>query len=125
MRRPFPLYHWSPRDRRKSILRYGLCPNKKSKCGQWRPPYVCFSDSPSLAWGLSGEVSDILGEWDLWMVWSDSPSKYKTLSTTTNRSGKPTEYRIYERLKKSQIWYVGSRMATKRRQYDGIDMGTV
>lgn len=106
---PFPLYHWSPVDRRKQILRYGLRPNMRSRCGMWRPPYVCFSDSPSMAWGLSGALSDEPGEWDLWMMWSNEPSGFEALTTGNNRSGKPTEFRVYERVFKRSIWHVGVR----------------
>lgn len=108
-RKPFPLYHWSPVERRKQILRFGLKPHSKSRCGQWKPPYVCFSDSPSLAWGLSACFSDGPGEWDLWMMWSNSPTGYETLTTGHNPSGKPTEYRVYERVPKSKLWHVGVR----------------
>ena len=67
----FILFHWSPVARRKSIDRWGLRPGSKSMCGRWKPPYVCFSRSPSMAWGLSPRMHK-RGRWDLWMVWSTS-----------------------------------------------------
>jgi hypothetical protein len=104
----FILFHWSPIKRRKQIEHDGLCPGKPSRCGLWKPPYVCFSRSPSQAWGLSAMTTDKRDIWDLWMVWSiDVPRGYEILST--DGSHKPTEYRVYDRIKKSKIWYVGSR----------------
>jgi Icc-related predicted phosphoesterase len=98
MKRPFPLYHWSPTSRRSGILKHGLKPNSLSRCRQWRPPYICFSDSPSMAWALSGDFAESPELWDLWMMWSDIPKGYETLTTGDNKSGKPTEYRVYERV---------------------------
>ena len=72
MSRPFILFHWSPVSRRKSIIRHGLCPGKPSRDKQWRPPYVCFSRSPSLAWALSAGFSERRGKWDLWQVEIDT-----------------------------------------------------
>uniref|UniRef100_A0A6M3JF93 Uncharacterized protein n=1 Tax=viral metagenome TaxID=1070528 RepID=A0A6M3JF93_9ZZZZ len=46
---------------------------------------------------------------DLWMVWSNNLKGYETLST--DGSGKPTEYRVYHRVFKRDIWYVGTRAA--------------
>lgn len=107
----FPLYHWSPASRRMSILRYGLRPGFLSNCGAWRPPYVSFSDSPSLAWVLSGLYRKKGEEWDLWMMWSNVPSGYEKLKTGDNPRGAgwPSEYRVYERVPKKSIWYVASR----------------
>jgi hypothetical protein len=111
--KPFLLFHWSPVSRRKSIFRYGLCPNKISKDNLWRPPYICFSRSPSLAWCLTAFHCGPM-EYDLWMVWSsDVPKGWETLST--DGSHKPTEYRVYDRIKKSLIWYVGTRKYISRR----------
>ena len=104
----FLLFHWSPAERRKQILKYGLRPGCFSRCGQWKPPYVCFSKTPSLAWALSGIRDDKPGTWDLWQMWSNVPKGYETLST--DGSGKPTEYRVYHRIFKRDVWYIGSRV---------------
>jgi len=112
-RRPFLLFHWSPIGRRKRIEKEGLCPGNLSKDKDWRPPYICFSRSPSIAWGLSAMTTDEPGYWDLWMVWStEVPKGWETLST--DGSGKPTEYRVYDRIKKSKVWYVGTRLRKLR-----------
>jgi hypothetical protein len=80
MKHPFLLFHWSPKSRRPGILRYGLCPNKLSRCRQWRPPYVCFCRNPSLAWACSAVMHGKPILWDLWMIWSSAvPKGYETL----------------------------------------------
>ena len=107
MGKPFLLFHWSPMSRRKQILKYGLCPGKLSKCGLWRPPYVCFSKTPSLAWVLSAKFHNEPIMWDLWMIWSNSVRGYETLAMGNGRE--TTEYRVYHRIFKSDVWYVGSR----------------
>lgn len=116
MSRPFLLFHWSPRSRRKSILRHGLCPKKKSRCGQWRPPYICYSRCPSLAWVLSAEFSGKTGWWDLWQVWSDNVGEWESLPYDNNPSYPyPKEHRVYKRIPKRHIWHVGSRKYQPRK----------
>jgi len=44
----------------------GLRPGSVSSCRQWKPPYVCLADSPSLAWGLIGRFRPSIRDWDLW-----------------------------------------------------------
>lgn len=107
--RPFLLFHWSPTTRRPGILRYGLVPGKRSTCNVWRPPYVCFADSPSWAWALSGALRPDHPEWDLWQMWSDVPSGYEELPGYGEREGRVHEYRVYERVFKRDLWLVGSR----------------
>jgi len=110
MAQPFLLFHWSLATRRKGIRKYGLCPGKKSRDGLWRPPYVAFSTSPSKAWGLSALCGDDYGEWDLWMTWSNRLQGYEKL---------PGEYRVYHRVMKRNIWYVGSRIYAARKNRTG------
>lgn len=108
MAEPFLLYHWAPTSRRKSILNMGLCPGKKSRCGLWKPPYVCFTKSPSLSWGSSADmgITGKVEDFDLWMVWSNCLGGYELLP---EYKGGMREYRVYHRIKKSLIWYVGTR----------------
>ena len=112
MSRPFILFHWYPVSRRESILRHGLCPGKLSRDKQWRPPYVCFSSSPSLAWRLSAGFSERRGKWDLWQVWSDQLDGWETIpydDGKKNRYPFPKEHRVYHRIPKRNIWHVGTR----------------
>lgn len=109
----FLLYHWSPTSRRKQINRLGLRPSSWSTDRLWKPPYICFSASPSLAWGLSGGT-ERGGEhewWDLWMVWSSLLSGFEEIPFDDPRDpdGRVKEYRVYERVYKRDLWYVGSR----------------
>lgn len=67
-----PLYHWSPRARRKQIQRYGLRPNMRPNIHTpgWKPPYVCFADDAAWAWALSGEMRHAPpGTYDLWQTY--------------------------------------------------------
>lgn len=106
MKKPFILYHWAPRSIRKKILREGLQPRKPSRCGEWKPPYLCFATSPSFAWALSGHTRGD-EEWDLWMCWS---SDFTKVTVRSDHRGKhPAEYRTKEGIRKSKLWYVGSR----------------
>lgn len=108
--KPFPLYHWSPVERRKQIARRGLVPGSLSRDRDWRPPYICFSDSPSLAWGLSGGLGRDKRHksWDLWMMWSDVPGGYEEMPFDHDPSW-IKEYRVYERIFKRDIWWVATR----------------
>lgn len=108
MTEPFVLYHWAPTARRKQITRHGLRPSSRSVDGLWKPPYVCFSDNPSLAWSLSGRFHPEITPWDLWMTWSDVPAGYEALPFDGGAAG-VKEYRVYERIYKRNLWRVGSR----------------
>jgi hypothetical protein len=105
--KPFLLYHWSLISRRKQILKRGLCPGSKSRDHEWNAPYICFAASPSMAWALSAGMSNKEQQWDLWMMWSNSVKGYEKLFQDGTKN--PTEYRIYERVFKRDIWYVGTR----------------
>lgn len=104
---PFPLYHWSPTERRPRIKRYGMMPGSHSVDRAWRPPHTCWSDSPSLAWSLSGDIHRDVPSWDLWMIWSNVPKGYEVIPFD---DGKPKEYRIFERIFKKNVWYVATRV---------------
>jgi len=112
MSKPLLLYHWSPRIRRKQIIRYGLRPGSLSRCGEWKPPHICFGASPSFAWAsvmvTAGKEKQ---EWDLWMLRTDRLNNIvqERMDWSDGR-----EYRIYDRIYKKDIWYVGSRWRKKR-----------
>jgi hypothetical protein len=107
-----PLYHWAPATRRKQIKRYGLRPNMRpttSSDNHRRVPYICFADSPSWAWALSGGLRwTPTGEWDLWFTYMDRLVDPLPLPSSERPSGLNevrTEFRVYKR----ELWYVGSR----------------
>lgn len=107
-----PMYHWAPTSRRKQIIRYGLRPHMRpttSDSDDRRIPYVCFADSPSWAWALSGDMKYTpTGEWDLWMTWlSDIPEPM--VHASSDRPSGLYEVRTEHRIYKRDLWYVGSR----------------
>lgn len=108
---PENLYHWSPRERRPSILRLGLVPGRLSRCGNWRPPYVAFSDEPVLAWRLSGALDDGEGWWDLWQVETAVLHGYEVIFDHDPDTGQhfPKEFRVYERTYKRDVVWVAER----------------
>lgn len=106
-----PLYHWSPRSRKKQIVRYGLRPGMRctTSSGPLGAPCVCFADSPSWAWALSGQLSYTPNaEWDLWQTWLEALVDPVVLATDERPSGiyeVRTEHRVYKR----DLWLVGTR----------------
>jgi hypothetical protein len=58
-------------------------------------------------------TSDKVEEYDLWMVWSNRLKGYELLPVY---KGGMREYRVYHQIKKSLIWYVGSRIFRPRRK---------
>lgn len=111
---PLVFYHWSPQKNRKSIEKVGLRPGQLSIEGLWRPPYVCFGDNPVLAWNLSGALYPNIEHWDLWACFEDIQTSfdgYEVITDTLPRSGEVIvkEYRVYKRVYKRDLYYVGSR----------------
>lgn len=110
------LYHWSPVERHQSILEHGLKPGSLSTDGEWRPPYVCLADSPSLAWALSGMTwrGQEHPLWDLWitdlapLVDLDGYTEYELVMQDTGG-----EYRFRTPIPAPQLWWVGSRPSLK------------
>jgi hypothetical protein len=89
-------------------MRYGLRPGHFSTDRLWRPPVICYADDPATAWQLSAGTGrgQAIDEWDLWMIWSDTPSGLEIIPYD---NGVPKEYRVYERIYKKDVWFVGSR----------------
>jgi hypothetical protein len=112
----FPLFHWSPYIRRNQIERKGLVPGSRSIDGVWKPPYVCFSPDPELAWALSGRIHPEVEMWDLWMTWSNVPRGMEACIDCARDTGKHyvKEYRVYERIFKRDIWHVGCKAGAER-----------
>lgn len=111
--KPFLLYHWSPTKNRKQITKYGLRPNQASNTEpKWKSPHVCFSTSPSHAWGLSAMILGIEQEYDLWMVWSTNIPDLKRRPDFP-KDANVAEFRTAKRVFKSNLWLVGTRQYTK------------
>lgn len=109
-----PLFHWSPAVRRKQITRYGLRPFMRVTTSTGEDtggyPVICFADSPSWAWALSGGMRWTPdGEWDLWQTSLDRLTEPVVLPGEDRLSGiyeVRTEHRVFKR----DLWWVGSRV---------------
>ena len=121
-----PLYHWSPRDRLKSINRQGLMPGKRNIAG---PIYhgtpdnvneanedlgagefvrngVCFSTSPATAWNYSHGCWKSSGTFDLWQVdLIDSDEVH----VNPQWGARIIEVRVRNRIPKSRLTWIGER----------------
>lgn len=108
-----PLYHWAPTERRKQIIRYGLRPRMRGTTNKtmdgWKAPYVCFADTPSWAWALSGEQRGTApGSSDLWMTdlsRIEEPAILEAVRPTGIHEVR-TAHRVYKR----DLWLVGTRI---------------
>lgn len=104
-----PVFHWSPVERRGQILRYGLRPGMRPTVTTpgWRAPYVCFAETPSWAWALSGGQGAEPGtEWDLWQCQING---LEVEEKPTYDEHRWHELRVYERVFKRRIWHVATR----------------
>lgn len=104
-----PLYHWSPTSRRKQISRYGLRPMSRSTTSSERFDIVCFADSASWAWALSGNMEWTPGgEWDLWQTSLDRLHEPVVMPSADRGTG-IYEVRTTQRVFKRDIWHVATR----------------
>lgn len=113
-----PLYHWSPRDRRKSIDRLGLVPGKRNHngptyhdpdspgAGEYRQESVSFSLDPATAWAYSHGTWKSTGTFDLWQVWLEPDDEVHVQPMWGDRI---VEVRVANRIKKSRLRWVGER----------------
>lgn len=103
------LYHWAPATRRKAINHYGLRPWRAPSTSSVASPVVCFADSPSWAWALSGEQANSpYGDWDLWQTSLKSLTDPLVLASSDRLSGiheVRTEHRVFKR----DLWLAGTR----------------
>lgn len=108
-----PLYHWTPTTNRKSILKLGLLPNKACLTStEWRAPYICFAESPSWAWALSGAFHPEIIEWDLWQTSIDRLTEPKRIKSYDNHRWH--EVRTWHRVYKRNLWFVGTRVLKEK-----------
>lgn len=105
-----PLYHWSPRDRRRSIEHRGLVPGCRAVDGDWRPNYVCLAENPGWAWALSGELHPEIGVWDLWQVWLGPGHQLRRMPNSQPRDDRRwKEVRVFDRIYKRGVLWVAER----------------
>lgn len=114
-----PLFHWSPADRRKQIIRYGLRPGCRPTIGTISTVggsdesgdgrhMLCLSSSPSAAWGLSGDMrwARDIAAWDLWQINLTDTDEVHILPSW---GPVVTEVRVANRIPKSRIWWIARR----------------
>lgn len=121
-----PLYHWSPRDRRKSIDRYGLKPGHRSPRARkpdpdddelvrgwynFRADYVCFSTTPATAWAYCLPIRGVT--YDLWEIYLQPTDEVHILPMWGDLI---IEVRVMNRIPKSRLVFVGERTAEKGRE---------
>lgn len=111
-----PLYHWSPRSRRKQILKLGLMPGRRNITGpvvngdgsEWRQPCVCASPDPATAWAYSHGAWRSTGTFDLWQFWLEDADEVHVLPQWGSRI---IEVRVHNRIRKARLIWVGERQA--------------
>lgn len=118
-----PLFHWSPRSRLPSIKRLGLVPGKRNlggptfnwnedgeedrRMGEFRHRAVCFGTTPHMAWSYTHHAyRDVGGTFDLWEVYLQDGDEVYVLPQWGPLI---REVRIYNRIKKSRLIWVGER----------------
>lgn len=107
----YPLFHWSPAERREAIRSQGLQPYSypvTHTTQDHRFHYICLSPTPSMGWGLSGAMEWVseVDDWDLWQV--EIPPKAEV---HVRPQWGPTieEVKVYSPIPVDYIWYVGTR----------------
>jgi len=85
-------FHWAPTARRKSIARRGFVPGSRSRCGAWRPPFVCFSRNPAYAIASTDVQVPVEEPMDLWQIDLDE------VQMSREEFGWQDEMRFYERI---------------------------
>jgi hypothetical protein len=113
------LFHWSPSDRRKQIIRNGLTPGAKPTIGSIPSVHdghqvVCLATDPLVGWSLSGAMpwARKMGvDWDLWQVRLDDNDM---TFVRAEFGGRIQEVRVGNRIPKSRVTYLGTRPSGKR-----------
>lgn len=124
------LFHWSPADRRASIIKRGLRPSTPTLIEQFveegegpfmlRPSKgvdtvkaVCLGTTPSHAWSLCGAIwGDRDETWDLWQVSLVAGDEIRVMPCDDAELG---EFRVLHRIPKSRVWHVGTRVIGPQR----------
>lgn len=120
-----PMFHWSPRPRRRQIDRYGLVPGRRNVAGPvWQPPRpkdldpdepwpsefrqrgICCSPDPATAWAYSHGAWCSVGAFDLWQFWLVSADEVHILPMWGDRI---VEVRVMNRIRKARLLWVGER----------------
>lgn len=110
------LFHWSPADRRAAIRAEGLRPyapanistqlDDDDRALAW--PYLCFSPTPSSAWGLSGDM-EWASEIDAWDLWQVRLAEGDEVHYRGDFGPVLREIRVYGAIPADRVWYVATR----------------
>lgn len=112
-----PLYHWSPRSRLSGIKRRGLVPGLRNingptyhdgtpESGEFRQEAVCASPDPATAWSHSHGAWKSGGTFDLWQFWLEPTDHVEILPMW---GGRVVEVRIFGRIRKARLRWIGER----------------
>lgn len=100
-------FHWSPTSRRKGIQRRGLVPGSRSRCGQWRPPFVALSRDPAYGIASTDAQTPVTESMDLWQI------DLTDVDVPREEFDWHDEMRFYEPIPKRFLTLLGTR------EYDG------
>ena len=105
-----PLYHWSPKRNRASILQHGLqvLSPEQTRALPFCAGYLCFSMWPSCAWGLSAAMREDGEdeEWDCWQVWLADTDEVRVMPL---HGARVQEVRVHNSIPPDRLWWVGER----------------
>lgn len=102
------LYHWSPADRRPSILKHGLVPGSTTTlCGS-EIGYVCLGSTPRGGWLLSGDMewASEIEDWDLWQVTLVDGDEVRI---RPDWGPNIVEVKVHNTIPPDRVWWVGTR----------------
>jgi hypothetical protein len=102
-----PLFHWSPLDRRESILKEGLVPGSNSLHGSG-VFYVCLGMNPRRAWQLSGDT-DWGSEEDDWDLWQVTLRDTDEVRIRAEYGPEIWEVKVHNVIPPDRLWWVGAR----------------
>lgn len=108
MERLGALYHWSPKENRRSILRDGLKVMEGANGADAEFPWICLGPTPSAAWGFLPPSVNRAERYplDLWMV---RLGDYTDTQIVTTDGATICEVRTYQSVPADRVWWVGER----------------
>lgn len=102
------MYHWSPSERRDSIIKHGLVPGAPSAVCSAQIAYVCLGSTPAGAWSLSGDLEwlEEIEDWDLWQVTLADGDEVRVRGDFGPRI---VEVKVHNTIPPDRVWWVGIR----------------
>lgn len=107
MERLGAMYHWSPKENRRDILRNGLQVMEDSGRG-CAFPWICLAPTPAAAWGyLPQGLRRSEHGLDLWQV---RPAEFTRAQIVMTEGPDIHEVWFFETIPPDRIWWVGERL---------------